>query len=323
MLPERPTEEPVRRITVIVAAGLLGACSNSVDTSPNCLPGFNCGDIAAQGDAAKDDVPKADVPSNDETAGAQCDCLEPGAWYRFTTLTVTSLDGDPKHPAINALNPVWVMDIEKHELNIMFKLDTVTPTELTLTALDSARIGKEGEYCSLPLSAAPVEHVRSGCSMAPSKPTFINVYAGDQTHPKNCSPKAALHAIPVDNVVIEGTHTGTCGAPETDFFTGHIKGVVPKSVLDNTCTCLLMGPEQYSEECGELTPGYLDPDPNNPGACNDCGPQWHSLLGLLKALGGGKELKADCKTIKGEPAICIEADYVSSRVLAAPKECGK
>ena len=78
-----------------------------------------------------------------------------------------------------------------------------------------------------------------------------------------------------------------------------------------------------SEACGTPEAGYVDSDPSNPGACNGCGPQWHSLAGLLKALGGGRELNADCQTSDGGPGACIEADFVASRILPSPENCGK
>ena len=126
-----------------------------------------------------------------------CSCLAVGTWYRFDTLGLTSLDGK-LHPVISALNPLWLADMGIDELNILFEVTEVTQNTLTFRAVNAARVGTDGDICVLTDTGVTFTFPRDGCTLNASEESGIHVYAGDETHPKNCTTALPVHhAIPV------------------------------------------------------------------------------------------------------------------------------
>src|SRR5690606_34987843 len=119
---------------LVTSLPLAGACDNPVDTTENKLP------YQSQADTGGGD---ADVQVG------TCDCLAVGDWYRFDQLAITAIDGE-EHPAIPALNAIWTNDIAAKELSILLDVTAVSDTEVTVRAVDGARIdGTDDQICAI------------------------------------------------------------------------------------------------------------------------------------------------------------------------------
>jgi hypothetical protein len=293
MIAAPPRPRPVS--AVLAALALLGACSNPVDTSENKLPYQSERDTAATDDG--------------DASNAGCGCLAVGQWYRFDALQLTSLDGGD-HNVIETLNGLWTSDIAKNELNVLFEVTAVSASEVTIKGTVGSRVDGTEDICVIASSAQDFVFPREGCHLKPSAPASINVYAGTENYPKNCSTTLPVkHAIPVDGAVLEGELDDTCST----ISNGKVpSGVLGQAALGQICTCLLL-PNDPAEKCGELDASY---DPG--GSCQGCSDKYQSLSNLLVAFG---EVTWSCTTLAGGPATCITADYSAVRLPAAPAAC--
>lgn len=279
---------------VLAALALLGACSNPVDISENKLP-------------YQSELDTAGADSDASNGG--CGCLAVGQWYRFDALALTSLD-DGDHPVIETLNGLWGADIAANQLNVMFEVTAVSDAEVTVLGTVGARVDGTQDICVIESSAQTFVFPREGCHLKPSAPASINVYAGTETYPKNCSTTLPVkHAIPVDGAVLAGDLDDTCST----ISNGKVPtGVLGQADLGKICTCLLL-PGKPAEDCGALDASY---DPG--GACQGCSDKYQSLSDLLTAFG---EVSWSCTTTTGAPATCVTADYSAVRLPAAPAAC--
>jgi hypothetical protein len=299
---------------LLVAASLLSlalaACENEVDTSPNVLP---TGD---DGKAAVDEGSGGDA-SGDGSSSATCaDCTVVGTYYRFDILALTEIDSNPAHPLVDVLNNLWVADIERFELNVLFRVDKVEPNKTSFTALNAARQQATGEMCLLPHTEVPMIFPTDGCKFLESEKTSINVYAGDETHPKNCSTtRAVKHAIPITEVIVTARMTPDCSEVKDGMV---ITGGMPQEAISQICTCTLPNIEDQAEACGELDPNFVETTPSNP--CPGCNPAYQNLLKLLRAFSPGG-LNANCDDGFGEDSICIGARFNAKRLDFTPPDC--
>lgn len=92
----------IRFILVALPTCWLLGCANPVDETKNIFPTKDATNDNGQG--ADADL-TADMAGDASAAAPACDCLKVGDWYRFDTLVLKSIDGDPEHLVIGALNP--------------------------------------------------------------------------------------------------------------------------------------------------------------------------------------------------------------------------
>lgn len=304
--------------TSITFIALLGGCKeNPIDTSPNVLAGANSAGVTAGG-ATGSSGGEAGVSTGGSgtTAGTggeagggpvSCEqCPEVGAWYRFNTLKVTSLDGNPEHSAIGVLNNLWRTDIGAEQLNVLFEILDVTPELIRVRALNAAGYASsEGGYCLLPYTAIEFEFAREGCDFTNPVASGINIFAGSTNIPKNCSPDLPTpNTIPVRAVTLSGGFSDDCG----QIIRGRVPSAsIPRSSLEGTCTCL----SPSVEACRGLDPSYEDE------LCGGCNAAYRSLQAQLSIFG---ELSYGCEA-DGEPAVCLEGEFEAERLDVAPEVC--
>jgi hypothetical protein len=239
-----------------------------------------------------------------------CDCLTVGTWYRFDSLTLTSLD-QKDHPVIGTLNGLWQADIDALELDIMLEVTAVAETSVSMRVMNGARVDGTESICALEDTAVEVVFPRSGCRLETSSESAFNVYAGTETYPKNCSTTLPVeHAIPVARARLEGDVSADCG----QILAGKVPaGGLGQAELDQLCTCLLL-PGSPAEDCGLLEPGFAET------ACVGCNKNYKPLSQLLTAFG---EVDWLCQTESGAPAACLTADFTAAVMDAAPAPCGE
>ena len=185
----------------LACLAVVAACSNPTDHKQNLLPGGDAGgsDVALAGDAS--------------ATGGNCDCLAPGQWFRFDTLQLESLNGEP-HPITVLLNPLWQTDIDLHELNFYAEVTAVTADGVDIRVVNGARVGTKGDTCMLEYTSTHVHFPRKGCQLLLSDPAEMNVYAGTQATPKNCSVApypAVKHVIPIKKARLRLDMAEGCG----------------------------------------------------------------------------------------------------------------
>lgn len=285
-------------LVVALALGAVGGCENKVDDTPNNLP--------QSSDAKVEEV-------SAECAG--CDCLKADTWYRFTTLELVSLDGDPKHSVIAVLNGLWASDIKNKELNFYMHIQEVSATEVKTEIVNGAREANGTEVCLLDYTRTPVVHPRAGCCLKDSGLAGMNVYAGTPIHPKNCAPTLDVpNAIPVRQSILQAMITDNAADGCTTIDGKVTQGVLSLASLKKTCTCL--NPGQPAEKCEELIPSYDDGKDPGCGGCNSKFQNLHSLLSKFKP-----PLSFSCKDADGGPATCLTARYDAVRIDAPPPLC--
>ena len=292
----------------------VGCTENKIDTSPNILPSPqnepNQGGSMGLGGGMGGDSGGSQGGMQGE---APCQsCIQEGSFYRFTELSLTSLDGNNAHPVIGTLNSLWAGDIENHQLNILFEIKEVSEDSLRVAALNAAWNGEgDDDYCLLTNTAIEFNFTRSECGFINEDPAGINIYAGSQEYPKNCSVTDEFpNTIPVRDVILEGAFNESCDEI--------ISGVVPsafiaKEALDQTCTCLI-GPASPLDACKGPDSSYMGDADGNCGGCND---SYRSLNSLLSAFG---ELNYSCSD-EGNPAVCIDAQYKAVLLNFTPEVC--
>lgn len=304
-------------LSLALPLALLPSCSNPIDTSPNLLPsaegGVSAG--AAAGSVAGSVAGAAAGAQAGVAAGGPCEsCPSVGDWYRFSALSVVSLDGNPSHGSIGVLNNLWRADIAGSLLNVMFEVVEVTPDQLVVRALNAARLAdvsmaEEGRgYCLLPETAIEFRFAREGCGFTNPEASGINIYSGRTDIPKNCSPTlSAPNTIPVRGVTLTGDFNPTCGK----IIGGRVPSAsIPRSALTATCSCL----SPVVESCGGLNPEYMG---NTSGECAGCGPIYTSLNTQLSLFG---PLSYGCSA-DGEDAVCLEASWEAERLDFTPSVC--
>ena len=320
--------------TVGLALVTLTGCVNPVDTTTNNIP------------LATDAVDTVE----DVNAGESCGCIQVGDWYRFKTLQLTNVDGNPDFPVIPVLNSLWQMDIDSYELNFYVQVTKVTDADIEIAVTNAARVGDTKKPCLLPQTTAKIRLPRSGCKLLDSDEGSINVYAGSVDHPKNCgylnnlTPKiGADHAIPIRGVHIRANLSTDCKTIEN----GQVfEGSFSAGALFHLCTCQTT-PGQSSDVCITPQPSPADASKVPESDCSLCGNNWQSLGGLLAAFAGATAcddktpcdkgaacfhgfcrddtgLKYGCKDEYGAPSVCMGATFTAERLDAAvwlPKEC--
>ena len=294
----------------------MGCTENKIDTSPNILP-------APQGDPNQGGGTGGVMggPQGGAQGGIQggmqgeapCrTCIQEGSFYRFTELSLTSLDGNETHPVIGTLNSLWAGDVENHQLNILFEIKEVTEDRIKVSALNAAWNGEgDNDYCLLTNTAIEFDFTRSGCGFVNEDPAGINIYAGSQEFPKNCSVTDEFpNTIPVRDVTLEGAFNDTCD----EIISGLVpSALIAKQALDQTCTCLI-GPASPLDACKGPDSSYMGDADGQCGGCND---SYRSLNSLLSAFG---ELSYSCDD-GGNPAVCIDARYKATRLNFTPEVC--
>ncbi|MCB9730197.1 MAG: hypothetical protein H6744_12890 [Deltaproteobacteria bacterium] len=278
----------------------IGACENDTNVPLNKLP--TVADGSADSDVSADGGADSDV-------SATCECATVGDWYRFTELALDTIAGG-ENPLLPILNGIWAKDIANYDLNILFRVEAVSDSEVTLRAVSAARVGALGTtgICVLPGTEFDVVHPRSGCALGDSARTGINVYAGTTALVKNCAPNITPeHAIPARDLVLKATVAGDC----SHIVSGTVvSGVISESALDSVCSCI----KASAEECGPLDPSY-DAVP----ACKGCGSAFASLKTLLKNIGQIDTYEA--KTSSGEPAVAVTGHFQAVRLDSSPPNC--
>lgn len=288
----------------VTAAGVSG-CDNPVNSAANHIP------------LLTDDSGITSGACDPQYAAGGCDCLKVGDVYRFTSLQLTSVDGNPEFAVIPVLNSLWQMDIDNYELNFMVKITELTMDNVEIEVTNAARVGDTKKPCLLPKTAAKIRFPRNGCCLDESETGSINVYAGSQEHTKNCgylenkTPKIGVdHAIPIRGVKLSARATPDCSKIENGLV---LEGSFSKDALFNLCTCQTL-PGQSSDVCTIPDPKYKDTNADNPGACDGCGDNWQSLGGLLSAFAGDEGLKYGCKSDTGGPSVCMTTTFTAVKV---------
>jgi len=249
------------------------------------------------------------MPAN---AGGACGCIALGSWYRLDLFGLDTLDGE-NHPVIATLNPLWAADISKTELNLLFEVTGVTDAMVTFRAVNAARVGTEGDMCVLESTQVEFAFPRAGCALTPSGESAINLYVGDEEHPKNCTAVLPVpHAIPIEQVVLEATMSADCTTIESGTV---VSGVIGQHALLSTCTCLVLG-SGMSDECGALDAAYV----SDTGLCAGCNDTYFNLETLIKGFGA---LDYGCTALAGGPAVCIDGHFSAVRMAAPPPSCGE
>ena len=295
-------------LMVLGLAIIAHACEmeNEIDTSPNVLP-------VAAGETAG-----ADILAGNEQAGEsegsmnnepQCaTCAQIGTWYRFTSLSLDTIDGGP-HPVIAVLNSLWSADVGSHFLNVLFEVRAVDGDQITMGAMNAAWISEaENDYCVMPESAIEFIFTQSECNMSNSVPAGINIYAGSQEIPKNCSPQGeAGNAIPVRDVLLSADFAPDCGS----IVNGTVRSAaIKRSALEGTCSCL----SPVLGSCQGIDPNF---EGNNFGECTGCNQRYSSLSRQLNSI---QELTWECE-VDGEQSACIEANFEAKRLNFTPPQC--
>ena len=287
----------VLALTAACTATLLSGCDNPVDTKANYVPLANSA-VDVVGDVS-----------------GSCDCLKVGDVYRFTTLHLTSIDGDPDFLVIPVLNSLWKSDIQHYELNFFFTIQAVTPNDITFEVMNGARVGDTQKPCLMPSTKTTIRFPRKGCQLLDSDTGAINVYAGSAQHTKNCGYLTAAgagvdHAIPIRGATLSGRMADDCSAVTEGVVSA---GSFSKEALFRLCTCqTTVG--QTSDVCTAPDKSYKDVSSNPVGACDGCGDGWQSLGGLLSAFAGDNGLKYGCTSDKGGPAVCLTAQFEGGKL---------
>ena len=329
----------MRLVDILVIIGILGvgiACDNPLDSSPNVLPkveletGGEEGEGGAIVECSTDesmtagdmidstmmggDMAQAGIPAvANDSCGPCPDCPQIGTWYRFDELSITALDGDEAHPIINTLNMIWIGDIERNQLNILFEIVDKNETEIRISALNAAFLSTEkDDFCLLPETKIEFVFNRdqvNGCDFINAEPSGINIYAGSKEIPKNCAPDLDLpHSIPVRNTILEGSFSRNCEQIKSGNV---VSAAIPKTELGNICTCLA----PQLESCKGPNPNY---EGNFKGECVGCESSY--LMSLETQLGNFQPLKFECEA-DGGPAVCLAATFSAQRLSMTPPIC--
>lgn len=328
----RPALFPMLAWTAFMTLGLaVVGCENKQDTKANVLP---------LGAATADVTGDAGLPGDGTTTANECACLQPDLWFRFDSLTLTSLDGGP-HPVIKTLNGLWAVDIDHKELNFYFHVVAVTPTSVKFEVVNGARIedpqplckcSTGGDKCDAPArttdtclldakasldTTVAIEFPREGCHLKPSAKAGINVYAGTTTGTKNCAPTLPVqHAIPVRSAILQAEMGPECQTIEDGLV---LDGSFSEFALGKICTCVATSAQFTCPTCGKVDPTFV-PGPSDDKECAGCNSKYQSLKSLLELFG---DLQYGCKAEDGGKAVCLTAAFHGVRIAAPPPSCGQ
>lgn len=307
-------------LSLVLACCCATACSNELDSTANLFPLNTSADTSVI-----DDTQATTSADADPDAPDACDCLQVGQWFRFDTLAVAALDDQKRHPIINVLNALWAADIAHLELNVWMEVAAVDGNQVTLRAVNAARLNADiSQACLLPYTAIEMVFERQGCAMTMPTAASLNIYAGSESIPKNCGPTLGVkHTIPVSNVQITMNLAEEC----TKFTDGFVdNAALSETELGNICTCST-SPDQYAEACC-ANHDPANPDPNCPavdpayadpkGRCNGCGEKFNNLFDLLDQFGA---LSFKCTAPDGGRAACLDAKFTAMRIDQAPDVC--
>jgi len=258
-------------------------------------------------------------------------------WYRFDVLALTALSGavideDGESLLMNQLNGLWVADIARDQLNILFTVTAVTDTAVELELVSGARVGGEG-FCqidatrvtlTLPIVADDPATDENEAQLGPSQSSSMSVFAGSIAAPKNCSASGGLHAIPVENATV----VARCNE-DTGVVSGDIEGALTETALKTTCTCIadLGNDEILSDEaCGTLDTSGESTDASPCGSCvgqkEGSSLPFAQLSSLIPTLNGGGDIEYPCTGADGTTkATCIGASYSATKLDSAPPLC--
>ena len=287
---------------------LTSACEmeNEIDDSPNILPTAT---VQTAGTDIVEGGGEAGASESGTSNSSQCgDCAQVGTWYRFNSLGLDTIDGNP-HPVIAVLNSLWSADVSSHSLNVLFEIRAVEGEQITMGAMNAAWVSEaENDYCVMPETAIEFIFTQSECSMSNSVPAGINIYAGSQEIPKNCSPQGeAVNAIPVRDVLLAAEFTPDCGSIVNGTV---VSAAIKRSALEGTCSCL----SPVLGSCEGIDPSF---EGNNFGECGGCNQRYSSLSRQLNSI---QELTWECE-VDGEQSACIEANFEASRLDFTPPQC--
>ena len=293
---------------VSAAALLLGpGCENPACECPNCLPFL---DVEEEDTTTPPKDVTTDTSGNPDGTGGPCGCVKVGSFYRFTKLKLLTID-NTDHPVIGTLNPMWQADINKFELNILLKVTEVTEDKIAMQFMNAARVGTDGGMCLLPHTVEDLVLKRNGCQLESEGESNLNVFAGAQAHPKNCTTTLPVqHAIPISRLLTTAESTDDCSR----IIKGKVSnGMMAKAALSELCTCITV-PDDMSDVCGPLDASFVDVD----GFCKGCNDTYMNLLTLLDGYG---TLNFECEMTDGTPGACLTAEYEADLLASAPPEC--
>jgi hypothetical protein len=297
-----------RTLGPIALVGLaLAACENTTDITPNAFDATR-DDAAVVLDAARADTGGGGGSTGD-AAVDPCACLAVGQVFRFDALSLTMLDGGP-HPAVPQLNNRWAKDIAGHELDVYFIVTAVDGTDVEIRAVNGAEVAGSGNgtECELPETAVVFHLQREACTLTQIVAAGINIYSGDTDTPKNCAPALTVpNTIPVQQVRLQFDVGAGCGALTNGIV---LEASIPAADLRRICTCLA----NDATAC----PGASE-SPN----CGGCPGAYSNLETLIQAINAGRAPKYECRTVDGDPAICLEATFSAARVDALPAACAR
>ena len=296
---------PIKLFIILASLfSLWTACENELDQSKNILP-----TPQTEQDAMTTGMDAMVNNTADMMVGGACaTCPEIGSWYRFTKLQLDSIDRGP-HPVISILNSLWSADVDSHALNILFEIKAVEGDQITVGAMNAAWLSEaENDYCILPETAIEFIFTQNNCTISNQQSAGINIYAGSQEIPKNCSPTGeALNAIPVRDVLLATEFTSDCG----QLVNGVVQSAAIKKVaLEETCSCL----SPVIASCEGIDSNF---EGNNFGECAGCNTRYSSLSRRLNSI---QQLNWECE-VDGEQAVCIGASFEANRLDFTPPVC--
>ena len=303
----------VHSLVLLIGFALLSiACEmeNEIDESQNILP-MIAGQMAGTetaGTATAGNEQGGETEGGDRNENQCTDCAQVGTWYRFTSLGLEAIDNGP-HPVIAVLNSLWSADVNSHSLNVLFEIRAVDGDQITMGAMNAAWVSEaEDDYCVMPETAIEFIFTQNACNMSNTVPAGINIYAGSQEIPKNCSPQGeATNAIPVRDVLLSADFAPDCGS----IVNGTVRSAaIKRSALENTCSCL----SPVLSSCQGIDPNF---EGNNFGECGGCNQRYSSLSRQLNSI---QELTWECE-VDGEQSVCIEASFEASRLSFTPPQC--
>jgi len=297
----------------------LSNCASEVDDTPNRFP--DTPSTNGDGSGSTGDVATMDGLGEVATGNTACTCIQVGDWFRFDTITVTSLDSQAEHPAVGLLNAFWVDDLIRKELNVLFEVTAVSDTTIELRAVSGARTDTNGGICQLSNTAATFNMMKDGCKLTSTSPGSISIYAGTPSIPKNCAPNIAMpNTIPLSNVNLEVALNDSC----TEVSTGLVDAAIKETELSQICACTVPPINDSNQFFAETCCPTGDPndcvvlDPNYTGAgCNGCSRKYANLLTLVNVL---QPLTYECPVDDGNGA-CLGASFTAQKMDFTPDAC--
>ncbi|MCA9537646.1 MAG: hypothetical protein KC620_02085 [Myxococcales bacterium] len=299
-------------VGAVVALLITIGCAFDIDETANVLPEASAPDVAAV-DAAPDLGDGVDMGDLGPPSPACDDCVQPGDWFRFSRLAVTKLAGSTTG-IVNVLNPLWAGDISRYDLNVLIEVVRVEGRQLELRVVNAARTdtcGGQG-ICVLPETEVTMLMDRAHadrCRITTAEASSINVYAGNETNPKNCAPALDIpHTIPVRRVQISARMSEDCSRIGDGMV---IEAAIPFDELGRICTC---SNPSCAEDCGPPDDAFVG------ASCDGCNANFRNLRDLMNIFAGGA-LSADCPLDDGSPGVCLDAVFDADRLPGPPPTC--